>query len=104
MQTSLRLAELGGAVRFMLYRRGIPFVVIGPTALKFFATGNGNASKQQMVDAARALGAEVANDNEADAWWLWLAAQQRYEPHLERPVLTALLNDLPWPELKHAAA
>ena len=98
------LAELGGAVRLMLYSRRIPYLEIGPTALKFFATGNGKATKPDMVDAARALGATVKNDNEADAWFLWLAAQQRYEPGLDRPMLTTALHNLAWPELQWVAA
>lgn len=100
----MKLAELGGAIRLMLYSRRIPYLEIGPTSLKLFATNNGHASKDEMIAAARALGATVANDNEADAWFLWLAAQQRYEPTLDRPQLTQVLHALAWPELSVSAA
>lgn len=102
--SGLKLAELGGAIRLMLYSRRIPYLEIGPTSLKLFATNNGHASKDDMIAAARVLGAEVKNDNEADAWWLWMAAQQRYEPHLDRPMLTQTLHALAWPELSRSAA
>lgn len=36
-------------------------------AIKKHATGKGNANKEQMVEAVRALGFHPADDNEADA-------------------------------------
>src|SRR4051812_17884952 len=41
------LGELGGLIRWNLYVRKIPFVVIPPANLKMFATGKGNAKKQE---------------------------------------------------------
>lgn len=58
-----------------LHDRGVPVAEVAPTALKLFATGKGNASKSQVVDAtARRLpGIDTgADDNRCDA--LWLAA------------------------------
>lgn len=100
---SLRLAELGGPIRVLLFERNIPYIEIAPAALKLFAAGDGNATKDQMVAAARNYGADVANDNEADAWLLRLAALQRYEPRLELPQLTKSIAALAWPTLKVAA-
>lgn len=100
---SLRLAELGGPIRVLLFERNIPYIEISPAALKMFATGNGNATKEQMVIAARNYGATVANDNEADAFLLRLAALQRYEPTLELPQITKSIAALPWPDVKVAA-
>jgi Holliday junction resolvasome RuvABC endonuclease subunit len=42
-------------------------VEIPPTSLKKFFTGNGNAPKDQMVEAAIAAGWDVETDDEADA-------------------------------------
>lgn len=98
------VAELGGAIRLRLFDMGVPYIVIAPPSLKLFATGNGHATKDQMVAAAREHGGNPANDDEADAWLLWLAAQQRYEPHHDRPRLTSTLLNLPWPELRWVAA
>jgi crossover junction endodeoxyribonuclease RuvC len=67
-----RLGELGGVVRLALYEKGIPFVEVSPGTLKMFATGRGNASKVEVLVAARdRLGYTGTNDNEADALWLW---------------------------------
>lgn len=98
-----RLAELGGPVRVLLFERNIPYVEISPTALKKFATGNGGASKDDVVNAAERYGATVANDNEADAWFLRLAALQRYTPNLDLPALTDSITTLPWPTLAPVA-
>lgn len=103
VHVAIQLAELGGALRVMLLEQTIPFVEIQPAALKMYATGNGNANKQQMVDAARTLGAVVDNDNEADAWLLRLIALQRYQPTLDYPQLTESLTLLEWPVLEVAA-
>lgn len=100
---AIRLAELGGPVRMLLFELGIPFVEITPAALKLYAAGDGGSDKTGMINAACALGATVANDNEADAWWLRLAALQKYEPTLDRPQLTKSMTRLPWPTLAKAA-
>lgn len=47
-----------------------------PTQLKKAATGNGNASKADMIAAAQALGFDPANDDEADAALLFWGAHQ----------------------------
>ena len=52
---------------------------IAPTVLKQFATGHGNATKQQMMLYARSMGWTVTNDNEADARFLLFYAQDRLE-------------------------
>lgn len=68
----LSLAELGGVIRLALWEtlptgyRDIP-----PATLKKFATGKGNAKKEDVLAAAiRRLGYAGSNHNEADARWL----------------------------------
>jgi crossover junction endodeoxyribonuclease RuvC len=46
---------------------GIPYEAVPVGTIKRHATGKGNASKQAVIDAVRALGHDPADDNEADA-------------------------------------
>lgn len=81
--STIRLAELGGVARLVLWRLARPSVAISVAHLKQYATGKGNATKQEMCAAARRAGATPANDDEADAWWLraiGLAAYYRRDP------------------------
>lgn len=66
----VRLGELGGVLRCALFDLDVPFVQIPPTSLKRYATGRGNASKEQMEARARELGSACTNHDEADAWLL----------------------------------
>lgn len=93
--TTLRLGELGGAVRVRLFELGIPYVEVPPASLKHFATGNGKATKADMVEAATARGAEVHNDNEADAWHLHRLGKAFYVGG----ELSEAIRSLPWPNL-----
>lgn len=68
--STIRLAELGGALRLTLYEHGVPYVEVPPSRLKRYATGRGTADKDAMLAAARAAGAVVAGHDEADAWLL----------------------------------
>ena len=45
----------------------IPYQGVPVGTIKKHATGKGNANKTQMIEAARRLGFEPADDNEADA-------------------------------------
>jgi Holliday junction resolvasome RuvABC endonuclease subunit len=64
------LGELGGVVRLWMWEAGVPYVDIPPACLKKYATGAGNAKKEAVLIAAVKRGAEVRDNNEADAWWL----------------------------------
>lgn len=45
---------------------------INPKVLKKFATGNGNAGKQEMMQAyAKRFNRQPLDDNKADAFWLY---------------------------------
>jgi len=73
------IAELGGCVRFLLYRLGIPFVDVPPSTLKKYATGKGNSPKDAMIAAAiRRFGFPGCDNNEADAYLLWCMARHMY--------------------------
>lgn len=67
----VRLGEIGGIVRTWLFEQDWPIVLVSPSSVKRFATGNGNASKEQMIARAIELGARGnVNDDEADAFHL----------------------------------
>lgn len=112
----IAVAEVGGVVRTMLHRRGVPTALVRPSSLKLYATGKGNATKAEVLAAARAdVGVGRGdpfrfpdNDDEADAYWLRRMALDRYAggrrlrelpPHRFKAVTA-----VQWPALKSAAA
>jgi len=75
------IGQLRGVLLVTLADMGIPTIVIPPTSLKKFATGRGDASKEQMIEAAKLkTGGEISGDDEADAFWLALLAQGLHAP------------------------
>jgi Holliday junction resolvasome RuvABC endonuclease subunit len=72
-QTGILLAECAG--------RELLCADVGVPALKKFSTGNGRATKPDMIVAARKFGGEPKDDNEADAILVaeWLAQNMRIE-------------------------
>ena len=65
-------SELHGALKSTLEERNIPYVAYSATEIKKFATGKGNAGKPVMIQAAKdKLGYSGADDNEADALWIY---------------------------------
>lgn len=67
----LNLAELGGVIRVALADREQLYVDIPPASLKLFATGKGNAPKDQVLaEAIKRLDYDGHDHNEADALWL----------------------------------
>lgn len=57
-------------------RRCIPYQGIPVKTIKKYITGNGNASKQMVIDAVKARGYGVEDNNEADAMALLLYVKQ----------------------------
>jgi Holliday junction resolvasome RuvABC endonuclease subunit len=74
-----QLGELGGVLRLAFWERRIPYVVIPPSTLKQYATGRGNAGKEEVLAAAiRRLGYQGHDHNQADALWLRAMAMDHY--------------------------
>lgn len=94
------LCELGGLIRWELFRNSVPWLVVPPATLKKYATGKGGANKVAMVIAARErLGYEGTDDNQADALWLRaLGLDLLGEPPCRLPVAQRnVLRNLSWP-------
>lgn len=90
------IGELGGVVRVELFKRGIPYVEIPPTCRAKFATGKGNASKNEVISTVSAKTGIVwmnpGADDKCDAWIL------------EELVLFKIgCSKFPWPEANASA-
>ncbi|MBA3557198.1 MAG: hypothetical protein H0W30_01230 [Gemmatimonadaceae bacterium] len=73
------LGELGGVIRCALADSGITSIDVPPSCRALFATGRGNASKEQVLaEAIRKLGYEGHSHDEADALWLRRMALEHY--------------------------
>lgn len=101
-----QIGELGGVVRLRLRRESIPYVTVPPSTLKKYATGKGNASKDQVLIAAvKRSGIEFNNNDEADAWWLRQIGMAAYGgdetfvdmPADRRDVVLDLASSGDWP-------
>lgn len=70
--TSLtQLAGLNYFTRAMLHAQGIPFVLVAPTTLKKFITGNGAAKKDViLMEVFKKYNVAFVDDNLADAFSL----------------------------------
>jgi crossover junction endodeoxyribonuclease RuvC len=68
------LGELGGVVRLALYEAGVAYIDVPPTSRAKFATGKGNASKNEVVSSISARTGIVWSgkgaDDMCDAWVL----------------------------------
>lgn len=99
---SHEIGELGGVIRLHLHVHRIPFVAVLPNVLKKFATGKGNAGKDDMVGAAARAGCPVNDNNAVDAWWLRQMAL--YAHGASDVTLTAYRADtvdtVDWPDLQ----
>jgi Holliday junction resolvasome RuvABC endonuclease subunit len=77
-------AGLWWHVTWRMWRNHIPLLVMTPGSVKVYATGNGNADKDDVLVAAlkRWPGFGIANNNEADAAVLLAAALDRADAPL----------------------
>lgn len=76
-----RLEWLRGAVHMAGAALGVPVIVVAPSSLKLFATGNGRAKKPDMIHAVeRHLGIVTTDDNIADALMILEWAKGYREP------------------------
>lgn len=94
-------AGLWWLVYHRLWRTDIPVVVVNCKHLKQFASGNGNASKEQvLIDTLRRFPtAAIGNNNEADALVLASMAADHYGWPLAKvtAVQRKVLSKVEWP-------
>lgn len=64
-------SEMIGVMKDLCVESGIDLACYSSKEIKKFATGNGNASKSDMINSARNLGYNPSDDNEADAIHLY---------------------------------
>jgi crossover junction endodeoxyribonuclease RuvC len=92
------IGELFGVVKYLLYISGTPIVEVPPASLKKYATGKGNAGKDEVIAAAiRSLGFPGSNNNEADAWVLYSMAKAWYEGEDGPAYRRLVLKGIKWP-------
>lgn len=97
----INLGELGGVIRLALSDANKRYVEIPPSCVKLFATGKGNAPKDEVLAAAiRKLGYARANHNEADALWLLEMARAHYsDVTLRTESQDRALSKIEWPRI-----
>ncbi len=68
-------AGLWWLIAHQLHMRGIPYAVMAPKARALYATGNGNAGKELVIECMRLRlpDVEIRDDNQADALALAVA-------------------------------
>jgi Holliday junction resolvasome RuvABC endonuclease subunit len=101
--TSRWQAQLAGLIRATLFDYHVPFLLAPPSTVKKYATGNGKAKKEQVVNAAqKRLGYDGYDHNEADALWLHAIAHDlvmgepvAYLPDAQRDALKHLRRQPP---------
>lgn len=68
------IGELGGVVRLTMWNLCVPYVEVPPTCRAKFATGKGNAGKNEVVSAVSArtgiVWSGAGADDLCDAWLL----------------------------------
>lgn len=66
-----QLCGLNYLIRKRLIEAEIPFVIVAPTTLKKFITGNGTAAKEElMLDVLKRFGVTLRDNNLCDAYGL----------------------------------
>jgi len=90
------IGELGGVIRLLLFEMEIPYVVIPPTCRAKFATGKGNASKNEVISSVSAktgiVWSNPGGDDKCDAWIL----EEMVKTHLGT-------STIDWPQLNKDA-
>lgn len=88
-----QIGELGGVIRVMLTEAEIKWIEVNPSLVKKFATGRGNAKKEEIAVAIyKKWGQEFSSNDEADAFVLATIGQALVRCHFDN--LTAFQKDV----------
>jgi len=92
------IGELGGVLKLVAWDMGVDVLLVPPSNLKQFATGKGNAKKEQVIQAvADVWGYDVPQNDEADAFALlkmgeaYLAARKPRASHRAKALQSCML-------------
>lgn len=99
------LLMLHGALRLRLFHCNHRVALMSPATLKKYATGAGNAKKDDMRMALyKRADLDLRDDNQVDAFFLRAAGMEHYgEPVMSIPqAQVAALDKVTWPELVSA--
>lgn len=67
----ISLGELGGVIRYELFMDNTPFIDVPPTMVKKFASGRGNAKKDEMrLEVYKRWSVEFKTEHQVDAYVL----------------------------------
>lgn len=69
-------SEMVGVLKDLCIEMKVELACYSAKEIKLFATGKGNAKKEQMIFSARQLGYNPVDDNEADAIHLYLLTKK----------------------------
>lgn len=78
------LSELAGVIKNQILRLDMIYVVVAPTSLKKYATGNGKASKVEMIHAAKQFDRTLGTDDEADALHLARLGFEKFDELIDK--------------------
>lgn len=74
-------AEAVGCLKLLFFQQGLPTILVPPKTLKKFITGNGNATKNQMMAALKKVwGVSFVSSDRADAYALRAFAMEKLVP------------------------
>ena len=87
-QALIVAGELVGVLKMVAEEHHIHLACYSATEIKKFATGKGNATKEEMIKAAQKKGYNPQDDNEADAIHLYDLAIQKLLLNTPSPIPT----------------
>ena len=92
------IGGLGYLVRHFLWTHGMPYCEVSPASLKRYATGHGNANKDEMIaEAVRRFHFPGTDNNAADAWLLLHMGMQLLGfPLIDVPILNKKDMKVTW--------
>ena len=96
-RATFSIGELGGVIKLLMYDFTIPYIDVAPSALKKFATGKGNANKDEVLAAAiRKFNFQGSDNNEADAYILNKIGNAKYNKTIKLTYQQEVLDKIEW--------